>query len=341
LYVGLLFAVQNVTALLTYLPIGRMTAVVGLQPFIGLTFIFFALFPLTLAVVPDGYGLLIPVLLLLVWLIYRWRRERVLWFGTIFFALNIALLLQLNSVGQAMRADRYAYLPGIGWVLMVVVIVRMSVERSFGPRARNGVLIAYAMVVNPTVPANSVADLVALAKAKPGALNYGSLGVGSGPHLSMEALQAQMGVKLTAVHYKGAAPALTDVVAGHIPMMFVSTGLIAQPWKAGQLRPLGVGSAARLPQFPDLPAIAESMPGFTAVVWFGLFAPAGTPAPVVAKINDAVQQLLKDTAFRERIMVPNFYEPVTGSPDTFAARVREDTERWRRIVTDAKIAIQD
>ena len=203
------------------------------------------------------------------------------------------------------------------------------------------VSISQTLVVHPAMPLHTVADLVALAKAKPGALNYGSLGVGSGPHLSMEALQAQMGVTLTAVHYKGAAPALTDVVAGHIPMMFVSTGLIAQPWKAGQLRPLGVGSAARLPQFPELPAIAESMPGFTAVVWFGLFAPAGTPAPVVAKINDAVQQLLKDTAFRERIMVPNFYEPVTGSPEQFAARVREDTERWRRIITDAKIAIQD
>src|SRR5262249_5007276 len=124
--------------------------------------------------------------------------------------------------------------------------------------------ISQALVVHPSLPARSVSDVIALAKARPGELNYGSLGIGSGPHLSMELLQSMTRATLTPVHYKGAAPALTDVVAGHIPMMFVSTGLIVQPWKAGQLRALGVGSRERLALIPDLPTVGETLPGFTA-----------------------------------------------------------------------------
>ena len=121
--------------------------------------------------------------------------------------------------------------------------------------------ISQALVVHPSLAMQTVGDLIAAAKDKPGGFNYGSLGVGSGPHLSMELLQFMSGTKLNAVQYKGAAPALTDVIAGHIPMMFVSTGLIVQPWKAGQLRPLGVGSRERLAQFPELPTVAETLPG--------------------------------------------------------------------------------
>jgi tripartite-type tricarboxylate transporter receptor subunit TctC len=201
--------------------------------------------------------------------------------------------------------------------------------------------ISQALVVHPSQPMHSVADLIALAKAKPGELNYGSLGVGSGPHLSMELLQSMTGAKLNAVHYKGAAPALTDVVAGHIPMMFVSTGLIVQPWKAGQLRALAVGSPERLPQLPELPTVAETLPGFTAVVWFGLFAPNGTPGEIVAKINGAVQRILADRDVRERFLAPNFYEPISGSPEQFAQHIGSDAERWRKVIKDAKIAIED
>ena len=201
--------------------------------------------------------------------------------------------------------------------------------------------ISQALVVHPSVRLQDVGDLVALAKTKPGELSYGSLGVGSGPHLSMELLQSMTGAKLNAVQYKGAAPALTDVIAGHIPMMFVSTGLIVQPWKAGQLRALGVGSRERLPLLPELPTIAETLPGFTAVVWFGLFAPKGTPGEIVARINTAVQGILTDRAFRERVIAPNFYEPIASSPAQFAEHVRIDTERWRKVITDAKIAVEE
>lgn len=187
----------------------------------------------------------------------------------------------------------------------------------------------------------TVGDLITAAKDNPGGFNYGSLGVGSGPHLSMELLQFMSGTKLNAVQYKGAAPALTDVIAGHIPMMFVSTGLIVQPWKAGQLRPLGVGSRERLAQFPELPTIAETLPGFTALVWFGLFAPNGTPREIVVKINTAVQRILADRGFRDRFLTPNLYEPMPGSPEQFANDIRRDSERWQKVIRDAKLAIED
>jgi tripartite-type tricarboxylate transporter receptor subunit TctC len=201
--------------------------------------------------------------------------------------------------------------------------------------------ISQALVVHPSLAMQTVGDLIAAAKDKPGGFNYGSLGVGSGPHLSMELLQFMSGTKLNAVQYKGAAPALTDVIAGHIPMMFVSTGLIVQPWKAGQLRPLGVGSRERLAQFPELPTVAETLPGFTALVWFGLFAPNGTPREIVVKLNTAVQHILADRGFRDRFLTPNLYEPMPGSPEQFAEDIRRDSERWQKVIRDAKLAIED
>ena len=181
------------------------------------------------------------------------------------------------------------------------------------------VSISQALVVHPSIAVRNVTDLIAAAKDNQ--LNYGSLGVGSGPHLSMELLQSMTGAKLNAVQYKGAAPALTDVIAGHIPMMFVSTGLIVQPWKAGQLRALGVGSRERLTQFPELPTVGETLPGFTALVWFGLFAPNGTPRDIVVKINNAVQRMLADRDFRDRFLTPNLYEPMSGPPEPSAVSI--------------------
>jgi tripartite-type tricarboxylate transporter receptor subunit TctC len=153
----------------------------------------------------------------------------------------------------------------------------------------------------------------------------------------MVVIQAKTGVKLSAVQYKGILPALTDVIAGHIHMMFISVGLMVQPWKAGQLRPLGVGSTGRLVSFPQLPTIAESVPGFSATSWFGLFAPARTPQDIVHKINLAVQRVLTDPTFHEQFLAPNFYESVTGSPGEFAAYIKSDSERWGKVIRDANL----
>jgi tripartite-type tricarboxylate transporter receptor subunit TctC len=203
------------------------------------------------------------------------------------------------------------------------------------------VSISQVLVVHPSLAVQNVGDLIAAARDKPGGINYGSLGIGSGPHLSMELLQSMSGTKLNAVQYKGAAPALTDVIAGHVPMIFVSTGLVVQAWKAGQLRPLGVGSRERLAQFPELPTVAETLPGFTALVWFGLFAPSGTPRDIVVKVNNAVQRILADRDFRDRFLTPNLYEPMSGSPEQFAEQIRVDAERWQKVIRDAKLAIAD
>jgi tripartite-type tricarboxylate transporter receptor subunit TctC len=208
--------------------------------------------------------------------------------------------------------------------------------RDFAPVSGLGV-INQALVVHPSAPIRTVGDLIALAKNKPGDLNYGSFGVGSASRLSMELLQAMTGVKLSAVQYKGAGPALTDVIAGHIPMMFISLGLMAQPWKVGQLRPLGIGSSERLVEFPELPTIAETLPGFRATFWFGLFAPSGTPKNTVQKINAAVQVVLADPSFRDQFLSSNFYKPMIGSPEQLAISIRSDADKWRKIIKDAKL----
>ena len=159
-----------------------------------------------------------------------------------------------------------------------------------------------ALVTHPSLPANNVAELLALAKAKPNALNYGTFGLGSAGHLNMEALQSQAGVKLTAVHYRGAAPAMTDVIAGHIQLMFVSFGSALQSWKAGQLKMLAIGSPNRLAGYPDLPTVAEGgLPGFEAKSWFGLFATGGTPQPIVTKINADVRKIIESPEFAQYI----------------------------------------
>jgi tripartite-type tricarboxylate transporter receptor subunit TctC len=201
-------------------------------------------------------------------------------------------------------------------------------------------LITQVLVVNPAAPMRTVADLVALARTKPGELNYGTFGIGSASHLNMAMFEGMAGIKLAPVHYRGGAPAVTDVIGGHIPMLFVSVTLMAQPFKTGQLRALGVGGAKRLAQFPDLPTIAESgLPGFQAVSWFGLFAPAGTPNPIVAKVNADVQQILASAAFRQQFLDPNFYEPIPGTPEQFAEYVRTDAARWANALKDTTIKI--
>ena len=117
--------------------------------------------------------------------------------------------------------------------------------------------------------------------------------------------------------------------------------MIVQPWKAGQLRPLGVGSRERMAQFPDLPTVAETLPGFTALVWFGLFAPSGTPRDIVDKINDSVQRILAEPEFQARTLAPNVYGVMRGTPDAFAEHIRADAARWRKVIEDARITAED
>jgi tripartite-type tricarboxylate transporter receptor subunit TctC len=197
------------------------------------------------------------------------------------------------------------------------------------------------LVTHPSLSAKTVADLVALAKAKPGSLNYGTFGNGSAGHLNMEAFQSQAAVKLTAVHYRGAAPAMTDVIAGHIQLMFVSFGSALQSWKAGKLNMLAVGSPQRLPGFPEMPTVAESgLPGFEAKSWFGLFAPGRTPRDVVVRINADVRAVIDDPAFRDGFLAKQWMQSITSSPEDYAALIRTDSRRWSKVIADAKLKIE-
>ncbi|MGB8758490.1 MAG: tripartite tricarboxylate transporter substrate-binding protein, partial [Pseudolabrys sp.] len=142
-----------------------------------------------------------------------------------------------------------------------------------------------ALVANPSLPVTSVKDVVALAKAKPGELTYGSFGIGSTGHLNMEVFQAMTGTRLNHVPYSGAGPAMNDVVGGHVNLMFAALSIVKGSVQAGKLRMIGVGSDRRSGEFPDVPTISESgVPGFEAKSWFGLVAPAGTPPEVIEKI---------------------------------------------------------
>jgi len=197
-----------------------------------------------------------------------------------------------------------------------------------------------ALVANPSLPVKTVKDLVALAKAKPGQLTYGSFGNGSTGHLNIEVLQAMTGARFNHIPYNGAGPAMNDVIGGHIDFMLAALSIVKGNVQAGKLRMIGVGSSHRSSEFPDVPTISESgAPGFEAKSWFGLVAPAGTPPDVIKKINQDVTKVISDRAFAEKFLAAQGLEPITGTPEQFAALVRAETVRWGKVVKDADIKV--
>ena len=197
-----------------------------------------------------------------------------------------------------------------------------------------------ALVANPSLPVKTVKDLVALAKAKPGQLTYGSFGNGSTGHLNMEVLQAMTGARFNHIPYNGAGPAMNDVIGGHIDFMLAALSIVKGNVQAGKLRMIGVGSNHRSSEFPDVPTISESgAPGFEAKSWFGLVAPAGTPPDVIKKINQDVTKVISDRAFAEKYLAAQGLESITGTPEQFAAFIRAETVRWGKVVKDADIKV--
>jgi tripartite-type tricarboxylate transporter receptor subunit TctC len=143
------------------------------------------------------------------------------------------------------------------------------------------------------------------------------------------------------VHYKGATPALTDVMAGHIQLMFVSVGSAVPQWKAGKVRILAVGARKRLEGLPDIPTVAESgVPGFEAVSWFGLYGPAGMPSAIVTKINTEVRNLFADPEVRKTFLAPQFFEPLVDTPAELAGFLDAEAKKWGKVVRDAKIRVE-
>ena len=202
------------------------------------------------------------------------------------------------------------------------------------------VQINHALILNPAVPADNVKELIALGKSKPGQLNYGTFGVGSSGHLNMEMFKADTGTNFVAVHYKGAAPALQDVIAGHIQLMFVSVGSALPQAKAGTVKLIGIGAPKRMALLPDIPAIAETVPGYTAVSWFALFGPAGMPPEVVAKINGEVRKTFADPNVQQSFLDKQYFESLAGSPEELSERLRTEEPKWRKLITQAQIKME-
>ena len=198
-----------------------------------------------------------------------------------------------------------------------------------------------ALVVHPSLPVRTLAELVDSARKRPGELNYGTFGIGSSGHLNIILLEGMTGTKFTPVHYRGAAPAITDLIGGHIQMMIVSIGLVAQPWQSGALNVLGFGSTARIAQYPAVPTLAESgLPGYEAGSWYGLAAPKGMPPEIVAKLNAQTQRIFDDPAFRDKFLTPNFIFPIVGSQEAFAERIRRESEKWGKVIRDANVRVE-
>jgi len=183
------------------------------------------------------------------------------------------------------------------------------------------------------------ADVIAAARAKPGALNYGTAGVGSIAHLTTELFDDTANIKMTHVPYKGAAPAAVDLAAGRIDAMISNYSTLAPLIKSGKIRPLAVTSAKAQPTFPDLPPLASVAPGFDVDIWVGVFAPAGTPAATVERLN---REIVAAAASPElaAVLEPDGALPEAASAASFAAQVKDELARWKRIATEHKITAE-
>jgi tripartite-type tricarboxylate transporter receptor subunit TctC len=187
------------------------------------------------------------------------------------------------------------------------------------------------LVAHPSVPAKDVRELIALAKAKPGQLNFAIGAVGSSLHLAGDLFKMQSGVFIVNIPYRGTAPAIQDVIAGQVELMFAAVGNAQAQVKAGKLKALGVTSARRLPAFPDVPAIAEVLPGYESSAWFGLFGPARMNPDLARRISDAARQAIAAPEVRRRLDAEGAV-PVGNSPEEFSTFVQGEIQRWARVV---------
>ncbi len=242
----------------------------------------------------------------------------------------------------ASRADGYTLLMGtFSHAVNSSLSARLPYDphRDFAPVA----LVARSfniVVVNPKSSIRTISDLIAAAKANPDKLTYGTFGVGTSAHLAGELFKDLAKVQMTAVPYKGAAPAITDLIGGQIDVMFTTVASAASLVESGQLRAIAVTSAQRSPAFPQLPTVAEAgVPGYAAESWYGLFAPAGTPREVVERLNQSAAVAVQSEAFK-RLAVNEGLVMVARPPEELERYLRAEEDRWRRVIRDAGIKIE-
>jgi tripartite-type tricarboxylate transporter receptor subunit TctC len=203
------------------------------------------------------------------------------------------------------------------------------------------VRIGQALIASNALPAGNVHEFLDLASRKPGELTYGTAGVGSAPHMNIIKLQSMAKLKLQPIHYRGAAPALNDIIAGHINLMSVSVSLVVQPANEKKLKVLGVGTPKRVAQLPQSPTVSETgVPGYEAGTWFGLATTGGTPREVVMKINAEVQKILSDPTFQQKFMAPQLFESMASPPDEFSRFIKAETENWAKVIREQQLVIE-
>ncbi len=218
--------------------------------------------------------------------------------------------------------------------------VPYDVDKDFTP-ITGLVRIYQSIFAAKSLPVSNTAELIALAKQKPGQITYGTAGVGSALHMNMALFDSMAGVKMVPVHYRGATPALNDLIGDHIDTMVVSVASGLPAYKAGQIKMLGVGAPKRMPLVPEVPTVSESgLPGYEATAWFGLFGPAGMPQDIVMKIDQEAIKIFSDPAFRARFLDPQMFESMADAPDAFAAYIKAERAKWAKVIHDNDIKIQ-
>ncbi len=237
--------------------------------------------------------------------------------------------------------DGYNLLFGTGGGTFLAPLILPKVpydpQKDFAPVAML-VISPQVLVVHPGVGANSVKELIAVAKAKPGQLNFSSVGTGTSPHLGGELFKSLAGVDMVHVPYKGTAPAMTDLIAGRVQLAWSSIPTVLTHVQAGRLKMLGIGGTRRSPALPDIPTIADTLPGFELVTWYAIFAPTGTPAAIISRLNAETAKVLRDADLVKRFSEQGL-EPTVMTPAELKRYTENDVNRWARLIKAANIRL--
>jgi tripartite-type tricarboxylate transporter receptor subunit TctC len=254
------------------------------------------------------------------------------------------------GASSAVAASYVAKAPADGYTILMATSTTMAINSAVFKKLTYAPLtdltpvsmvatVPFLLVINDQLAVHSIADLVKLAKSKPDELSYGSSGPGSAAHLFMQQLASITGIKLTHVPYRGTAPALYDVVAGRIQMMFADVSTALPLVRAGKLRALGVSTAKRLPNAPDLPTLAEAgVRGYDASSWQMVVAPSKTPKEIVAKLSEALRQVQADPAFQTQVAARGVIPDEGQTPDDLNKFVAAELKRWGKVVEDAGVS---
>jgi tripartite-type tricarboxylate transporter receptor subunit TctC len=229
---------------------------------------------------------------------------------------TLVVLTSSNAINQTLYQD-------LNFDIARDIVPIASINRGMG-----------VLEVHPSFPAKTGAEFIAYVKANPGKINYASSGIGSSPHVYAELFKLTAGVDLVAVHYRGTGPALVDVLSGQVPVMFDTVATSIEHIKSGRMRALGVTAAARSPALPDVPAIAEFLPGYEATAWQGIGAPSKTPADIVERLHREINACVSDPKFTARTLELG-YMPFVSTQAEFAAFVVESTKKWAKVIQAA------